>query len=74
MIKFRRHRGTLEDSLETMQEFDSLMALKQYLENDLDNIGYYGYDERCKQDLWMVTNSMHMPLGFICEDRDEENV
>lgn len=88
MIKFRWHRGTLEDSLATTMEFKSLTELKTYIYNEVYKdlpefmlhpveefkikIKDYGYDDRCRQNLWIVLCSqpekVYFPMGFICED------
>jgi hypothetical protein len=98
MIKFRWQRGSLEDSLATAKEFDSLKEFFDYIMNsDLIinmpcrlgqrfipgglykkiNITYYGYDKRCKQELFIVTIKdtpltelgKSSVIGFIFEER-----
>lgn len=88
-IKFRWHRGGLEDSLATSVEFESWSELWKVLHdnfvlpllkaNPLEvKIFYCGFDERVNQDLWMVkANTAGMddfyPLGFIYEIRKNDN-
>jgi hypothetical protein len=75
MIKFRWHRGSLEESLATTREFDSLMELKYYLSiqpysgvsPSIFTIEYYIHDERCNQELFMVKLN-GIPCGFIVEE------
>jgi len=78
MIKYREHRGGLQESLDTAREFDSIKELFYYLvnwsqENRLSyniedfTIRFYGFDERCNQDLWIVT-ARGQGIGFIFEE------
>ncbi len=68
MIKYREHRGELEDSLNTAREFSTLKDCLQYVQGNwnekrmaryathLEDIemSYYGYDDRVKQELYAV--------------------
>jgi hypothetical protein len=67
MIKYREHRGSLQESLETTREFSTLKDCLQYVQGNwnerpgnsyarLDDIqiSYYGYDDRVKQELFQV--------------------
>lgn len=68
MIKFRFHRGSLEDSLATTKEFRTVNEFFTYINphSEKYNEKYYGYDDRCKQDLTMVLIN-DKPIGFIIE-------
>jgi hypothetical protein len=82
MIKFRWHRGTLEESMATAMEFDSLQAMVDYL-----NIYYsqthkfpyiyttspYGYNSRVNQYLTGVKLDGDI-IGFIFEEDSEDVV
>lgn len=66
-MKFRFHRGLLADSLATTQEFKIENILNSLTINKKDTeikIRYYGYDERCKQDLYIVSQGNDV-IGFI---------
>lgn len=76
VINYRDHRGSLADSLSTSRQYDSLKALHDDI--GFDSIDYYGYDERCKQHLFIVKQNtvrsnflslelMPIPIGFIFE-------
>lgn len=74
-MKFRQHRGSLEDSLATTVSFSTFTEFKEYIRvllgleehkpNTL-NVEFYGYDERCNQYLHIVTYE-DKPIGFIFE-------
>ncbi len=83
MIKYREHRGGLEESISTTREFSTLKDCLQYVQGTYNNfpghkvkntedfsITYYGYDERCKQELYRVYCHSEIPflLGFIYEE------
>lgn len=75
-MKFRQHRGSLEDSLKTTVSFDTFTAFKDYLVELLGledtrqlhtlDVEFYGYDERCDQYLHIV-KYQDKPIGFIFE-------
>ena len=76
MIKYREHRGSLDVSLSTNKGFNTLTELFQYLDIDLSHISeltnkknitvrYYGFDERCNQELFIVSVEDCGVLGFI---------
>ena len=76
MIKFRWHRGILEDSMATAMEFDGLSKLFDYLcksyitplkKQEIEII-YYGLDKRIKQELFVVYVKGYVPIGFIFEE------
>lgn len=69
-IGFRYHRGPLQDSLDTSVYFTDYQQLGKYLRDEIMlnyAISYYGYDERCDQELWIVTadGGVH---GFVFID------
>jgi len=77
MIKYRDHRGSLKESLETTQEFDTLDGLKNYLAGTL-NRKYYGntkietvkfeyarFDERCDWDTYYVSFKLNNKKDFF---------
>lgn len=68
MTKFRHQRGSLENSLQTTVEVESLNDLKKHLEDyykrperPIGNLSchYYGFDSRINWNTWI-----------ICEDGD----
>lgn len=74
-MKFRYHRGTLQESLTTMEEFN---MKKIYQDNDFDRkyhcltVTHYGYDDRIHKELWIVQvqdiredSSSKWVLGFL---------
>jgi hypothetical protein len=83
MIKYRPQRGGLEESLAESKEFNSIEDTLNYIlrENRYPrqetNVGllrvfsitYYGYDDRCKQELHMVCYKAS-PMGFIFEEKE----
>ena len=63
MIRFRWHRGSLDESLKTTAEFRDKHALEEYIRDDMEcwNVrnfkilyDYIGYDERCDWYTWYV--------------------
>ena len=76
MFRYRDHRGGLAESMETMQEFDSLGSLNVYLKSilhkycidDLDvkntTIKPYGFDKRIAWDSHIVQLEGWGVLGF----------
>ena len=85
MIKYREHRGGLQESLSTAREFSTLKDCLQYVRgiyNDFPvhnvkniedfSIAYYCYDERCKQELYRVYCHSELPciIGFIYEETE----
>jgi len=88
MIKYREHRGSLEESLKTSMEFDTIKKLLDFLAErmwssitheekiKLIQIMYYGFDERCNQELYIVSYEQITEdglrcgvFGFIYEDK-----
>lgn len=83
VIKYREHRGGLQESLATIKEFSTLKDCLYYVREVYNNffghnikniedfsIAYYGYDERVKQELYRVYCHSEFPvlLGFIFEE------
>lgn len=71
-MKFRHHRGSLVESLQTLVDVQNLAELRQHLEQDRDDpkwtVGklasrYYCYDARLKWDTWLVTEDGNA-IGF----------
>lgn len=65
-FKYRDHKGSLEESLKTVQEFNNRTELVDYLKTNLPEIKFsgedvsidpYTYDERLKWDVHVVTIS-----------------
>ena len=63
MIKFRWHRGLLEESLETMMKFHDKTELERHVRDEMAQWNvrvskitykYVGYDDRCKWNTWYV--------------------
>lgn len=84
MIKYREHRGSLEDSLDTSREFDTIKELFKFLINEMSQycchisiqdikVEYYGFDERCNQELYVVSSEKIGVFGFIYEDYIDGN-
>ncbi len=78
-MKFRYHRGSLTDSLETAITFFILGELKtdictkhsMILREPVDlYMCYYGYDKRVDQKLWLVRIEDY-PIGFVYDLPDE---
>ena len=73
MIKYRKHRGGLEESLKTSMEFENIKKLFEYIVEDSElplsikklKIMYYGFDERINQDLFIVSVDDYGVFGFI---------
>lgn len=64
MIKFRWHRGLLDDSLKTQQTVESKDDIERLIRDEFTPFGikefnitytYVGYDERCDWDTWYVS-------------------
>lgn len=80
MIKYRPHLGGLKESLLESREFNSIKDIFQHLVDEMGygglkceitdfNIAYYAYDDRCKQELYIVWIN-DRPCGFIFEERE----
>ena len=63
MVRFRWHRGLLEDSMATEMEFGDRESLEEYVSSDLKEWGlsktefsypYAGYDSRIGWNTWYV--------------------
>lgn len=87
MIKFREHRETLEESMQTVREFENLSTLRDYINEkflpylQFKNISYYSIDKRINQALFAVycKNTKEFkdgvyPIGFIFEEIDTQIV
>lgn len=84
MIKYREHRGGLQESLDTAREFSTLKDCLQYVQGKWNKqpgnihrafltdieLCYYGYDDRVKQELYSVYLKIDRKyiLGFIYEE------
>lgn len=69
MVKFRLHRGSLKDSLETVKEVTSLDEVKEIVKLERFTVGdlhckYCGFDERIGWDTWLVLEDNNVPVGF----------
>lgn len=70
MLKFRYHRGSLEESIKTTEDFNIENIIKndfgtlRFNKTDKFIITYYGYDDRVKQDLWLLT-CRNLPIGYV---------
>ena len=68
-MKFRLHRGSLAESLDTVREVKSLQDVQDYVrENDpfpCTNLRcrYYMYDDRIDWDTWIITSDQGV-IGF----------
>lgn len=71
-ILYRQHRGSLADSMETVQPVESVDDIRK-IEDDLREFGYdlsvievkpYGFDARIGWDTHIVTVPGYGPLGF----------
>ncbi|HLX55270.1 MAG TPA: hypothetical protein VKR58_15105 [Aquella sp.] len=77
MIKYREHRGSLEESLKTSKEFNNIKELFEYILFSLChveftnlsriNLRYYGFDKRCNQELFVVSADDYGVFGFVYE-------
>jgi hypothetical protein len=78
MIKFRWHRGSLEESMATAMEFDSLMELFIYITNNYVvknctcyiedfTLVYYSVDHKTIQDIFGIARNGEA-VGFIFEE------
>lgn len=78
-MKFRMHRGTLEDSMEHVVELDSRPELVAYLNRELDSmrgpiadsdveISYYCFDYRINWRTYLVGVRDWGPVGFADSD------
>jgi hypothetical protein len=69
-MKFREHRGGLDESMKDIYEFSSIAELKQHVENwfkvpVLDIcIKYYCYDERIAWDTYLVSIKLEGEKDF----------
>lgn len=69
-MKFRFHRGSLDESLATTVEVDSLLELRRIIEKEWQlgdeslSIESYGYDERIGWDTHIVLWK-NSPVGFL---------
>lgn len=75
MAKYRDHRGSLSDSMKTVQEFEVKADLTDYLQKDLDKFGFklkpgdvkirpYGHDSRINWNTHIVTIDHYGVAGF----------
>ncbi len=65
MTLYRDHGGSLDASMETVQEFETFDQLAAYVKESFQKLGdngeghiacgYYCYDERIDWDQWIVT-------------------
>lgn len=84
IIKYREHRGGLQESLDTAREFSTLKDCLQYVKGTYERIpgipitlkdievSYYCYDDRVKQELYAVFLRLEHKyiLGFIYEETE----
>lgn len=86
MMKFRYHRGSLKESLATTEDFSINNILHNMLIDasfkiiptpDISKmeITYYGYDDRCNQDLFIIkagykNQENKFVVGFMWEQQD----
>lgn len=81
-MKFRHHRGSLEESLKTTIECNSIEELSKILEETHDHeiksikVKYYCHDSRIGKDLYMVTcstgeNETSWVAGFLFDPTEE---
>lgn len=76
MIKYLEHRGSLEESLKTCREFHDMFELFEFISDSscssIDarkiKIMYYGWDDRVRQQLFVVSADDYGVFGFIYED------
>lgn len=81
MIKYREHRGSLDESLKTSMKFETIKELFEFiiekhpllLKIENFRIYYYGFDKRCNHELYVVTyldteNKECGVFGFIYEE------
>lgn len=89
MFKYRDHRGSLAESIETVQEFNDLQALLDYLRKTFKEFGFeftdkalkikpYCYDKRINWDTHIVTIDNFGVVGFTnanpkLEKMEEQN-
>lgn len=77
MIKFREHRGSLDDSMETVIELEGKPELVDIVKNCLNGYGHdllinketiriepYGYDKRINWDTYIITLDGYGVFGF----------
>lgn len=75
MAKYRDHRGTLDDSMQTVREVADFAALFEYLRSDLASFGFtltpgmvdiapYGVDSRIGWDTYIVRIDGYGVAGF----------
>ncbi len=72
MIKYRDHRGSLAESMETVQEFETGEDLVDYLKKDssfpvfihLVEIKHYCFDKRINWETHIVTVKGFGVMGF----------
>ena len=76
MFKYRDHRGSLADAMETVQTFEARSDLVKYLQSDIDKmapgkydcqkitIEPYGFDERIGWDTHIVYLNGYGVFGF----------
>jgi hypothetical protein len=65
-LRCRLHRGLLEESLATTFEFSTLEQLAENLNCKPRELkfSYYGYDDRCDWDVWLVFEN-EFPIAMI---------
>ena len=74
-IKYRDHRGSLSDSMETEQTFETADALFAYLRTEVVKLGFgaeegeftcasHGLDNRIDWDCHLISLTGFGPLGF----------
>jgi len=70
MALFRKHRGGLDDSMQTVREVNSISDIIDYLNEDkffppVTNLEcrYYCYDDRIGWDTFIITHN-GMAIGF----------
>lgn len=72
-MKYREHRGTLSDSMETLQEFATIVQMEQHLNKFCDKIGksvveirfkHVGMDNRIGWDTYYVLQRLEGGVDF----------
>lgn len=82
MIKYREHRGGLDESLKSSMEFNTIKQLLDFIILQIapygefiklgdTKIGYYCYDKRVNQELYVVSADGYGVFGFIYEEDDK---
>lgn len=77
-MKFRQHRGSLIESLETTEEFKTVKALLLYLQKELNinveklKCKYLGYDNRCNWNTYLLYEKGFGVIGMTDTNLESE--